>query len=86
MDETAGVVLDASALLAYLRDEPGSHAVEAAWTARAIINAVNYAEVLSRLGDRACLATALRHGRPAITADRAWVTIDVGVTVQLIRP
>ena len=38
------------------------------------------------LGDRACLATGLRLGRPVITADRGWVAIDVGVTVHLIRP
>lgn len=136
-DETAGAVLDASALLAYLQDEAGSDTVEAALAVRAIINSVNYAEVLSRLvdagqepamahrrlrdqglvgdlldvvplneddsvtiarlrtltraqglslGDRACLATGLRLGRPVITADRGWVAIDVGVTVHLIRP
>ena len=133
----AGAVLDASALLAYLRREAGGEMVKAMLAAGAIINAVNYAEVLSRLsdggedpalihrrlraqgligdllvvtpldetdgvtiarlraptrahglslGDRACLATALRHGRPAITADRGWAAVDVGVTVHLIRP
>ena len=136
-DGTAGAVLDASAVLAYIRDEPGSDVVEAALAARPIIDAVNYAEVLTRLsdageepaiihrrlrgqgligdllvvmpldeadgvtiarlrtptrahglslGDRACVATALRLGRPVITADRAWATVDVGVTVHLIRP
>ena len=137
MDDTAGAVLDASALLAYLRREAGGQMVKAMLAAGAIINAVNYAEVLSRLGDagedpatthrrlreqgliggllavrpldeedgvviarlraltrahglslgdRACLATALRLGRSAITADRGWATVDVGVTVHLIRP
>ena len=37
------------------------------------------------LGDRACLATALRLAWPVITANRSWATVDVGVTVQLIR-
>ena len=37
------------------------------------------------LGDRACLATALRLGRPVITADRSWEALDVGVPVRLIR-
>ena len=37
------------------------------------------------LGDRACLALALRNGVPAITADRVWNNLDVGVTIQLIR-
>jgi PIN domain nuclease of toxin-antitoxin system len=50
-DEAAGAVLDASALLAYLQDEAGSEMVEAALATGAIINAVNYAEVLSRLVD-----------------------------------
>jgi PIN domain nuclease of toxin-antitoxin system len=37
------------------------------------------------LGDRACLALAHRLGRPALTADRAWLDLDVGVTVEAIR-
>lgn len=37
------------------------------------------------LGDRACLALAHREGLPALTADRAWSKIDVGVEVRLIR-
>jgi PIN domain nuclease of toxin-antitoxin system len=136
-DGRTGAVLDASALLAYLQDEPGSDVVDAVLAEGAVINAVNYAEVLSRLsdrgdeaapahqrlqqqgliggllevipllgedavtiarlrlvtraqglslGDRACLATALRLERPVLTADRGWTTIDVGVTDRLIRP
>ncbi len=37
------------------------------------------------LGDRACLALARRLGLPALTADRTWVGLDVGVTVELVR-
>jgi PIN domain nuclease of toxin-antitoxin system len=37
------------------------------------------------LGDRACLALAQREKLPAVTADRAWVGVDVGVEVRLIR-
>lgn len=136
INDAAGAVLDASALLAYLQDESGADIVEAILVFGAVINVVNYAEVLSRLvddgegaetahrrlqsqgligdvvrvvplheddavviarlrpltraqglslGDRACLATALRLGRPAITADRGWASVDVGVTVRLIR-
>jgi ribonuclease VapC len=136
-DGRTGAVLDASALLAYLQDEPGSDVVDAVLAEGAVINAVNYAEVLSRLGDRgvepaaihlrlqqqglvdgllelipllagdaltiarlravtraqglslgdrACLATALRLGLPVLTADRGWLAVDVGVTVRLVRP
>lgn len=37
------------------------------------------------LGDRACLALAIERGVPALTADRAWMELDVGVDVRLIR-
>jgi PIN domain nuclease of toxin-antitoxin system len=45
------MVLDASALLAYLLDEVGADEVERAITAQAAIGAVNLAEVLSKLVD-----------------------------------
>lgn len=37
------------------------------------------------LGDRACLALALRLGLPALTADRAWLDLDVGAQIRPIR-
>lgn len=37
------------------------------------------------LGDRACLALAARLGLPALTADRRWGGLDVGVDIRLIR-
>ena len=37
------------------------------------------------LGDRACLALALREGLPVMTADKAWSDLDLGVEVVLIR-
>jgi ribonuclease VapC len=51
-------VLDASALLAYLRDEPGAKLVADAIAAGATISTVNLAEVLSRV--------AARGGDPAL--------------------
>lgn len=37
------------------------------------------------LGDRACLALARSEGLDVLTADRAWTSLDVGVTVRLLR-
>ncbi|MEY9142121.1 type II toxin-antitoxin system VapC family toxin [Bradyrhizobium elkanii] len=114
------IVLDASALLALLLDEPGGSKV-AEVIALSKISVVNYAEVVSHfaklgmpageiddmldplpmtivpadkdlgqiagrlravtleaglsLGDRFCLAQAIRDGLPAWTADKAWRNI-----------
>jgi PIN domain nuclease of toxin-antitoxin system len=37
------------------------------------------------LGDRACLALAQREGALALTADRSWSSVDVGVEVRVFR-
>lgn len=37
------------------------------------------------LGDRACLALASVLGRPALTADRDWTKVDLGIDIRLIR-
>lgn len=37
------------------------------------------------LGDRACLALGLHLGRPVITADRVWTSLDIGVEVIAVR-
>lgn len=135
MDDPTSV-LDASALLAYLNDEPGADVVEDALRGGSAISAVNLAEVLSKLaevgrdphevtenlkhrgllggslvvssltaddaviiaglhrstrahglslGDRACLGLALRLRLPALTTDRAWSRLKVGVKVVLSR-
>lgn len=123
-------VLDSSALLAVIRDEPGTQQVAAA-IPHSAISAVNVSEIVSRLidlghsvetaddilaafavdiepftpedgiragalrsqtrslglslGDRACLATAIRLEATVLTADRAWCEIDVGCPIELIR-
>jgi PIN domain nuclease of toxin-antitoxin system len=126
------IVLDASALLALLKDEPGGAKVTEAISASRM-SAVNYAEVVSyfihagmsasavdamlrplpvdiiaadvdlarlagrlraftatvglSLGDRFCLALAIRDGLPAWTADRQWAALppQVGAEIVLIR-
>lgn len=126
------VVLDASALLAMLRDEPGGDKV-----ADVLIDSqmcvVNFAEMASHfvhngmpsqevdamlhplpvtlveadvelakeaghlravtskaglsLGDRFCLALAMREGLPAWTADKQWASVaeKIGINVVVIR-
>ena len=37
------------------------------------------------LGDRACLALAVRERVRVITADRAWAGLDLSIDVQVIR-
>jgi PIN domain nuclease of toxin-antitoxin system len=124
------IVLDASALLAFLFREVGQERV-AEVVERSCLSAVNLCEVLGRfardrhdpvevlsriretsieivpfdagqavlaaalapvlrprglsLGDRACLALAVSRGVPALTADRAWIDLDIGVEVRVIR-
>jgi ribonuclease VapC len=122
------VVLDASALLAWLKREPGSRVVRDFLTG-GLISAVNWSEVVQKsqedgrspsrvqaivdsvgltiepatrgdavlasrfwepgsplsLADRFCLALAYRFDLPAVTADRAWEAIDVGMEIVLIR-
>ncbi|MBN2240395.1 MAG: type II toxin-antitoxin system VapC family toxin [Dehalococcoidales bacterium] len=37
------------------------------------------------LGDRACLSLAKMRGAPALTADRMWSKLEIGVSVKVIR-
>ncbi len=37
------------------------------------------------LGDRACLALAARENLPALTADRSWQGVQVGVGMRFVR-
>jgi ribonuclease VapC len=130
------VVLDASALLAWLRLEPGALEVRTALDQTAAMSVVNWAEVLSKLsdlgqnpvevqsrmfeaggfqkdlllwpldeamavevaklraktrssglslGDRACVALGQHLRLPILTTDRAWKSLRLSVSVQLIR-
>jgi PIN domain nuclease of toxin-antitoxin system len=37
------------------------------------------------LGDRACLALAASLGLPAVTADRIWDDLEIGIAVRIAR-
>lgn len=37
------------------------------------------------LGDRLCLALAVRLHATVLTADRAWADVDLGIDIELIR-
>jgi PIN domain nuclease of toxin-antitoxin system len=124
-------VLDASALLALIHEEPGAELVAEAMTGSAI-GTPNLAEVVGKLvdaqidasavrplvvaagvtvepltaddaelagalraitggqqlslGDRCCLALAIRSTPPIVmTADHVWANLDVPIEVRLIR-
>lgn len=36
-------------------------------------------------GDRACLGLSLQLNLPAVTSDRAWQSLMIGVTIEIIR-
>lgn len=123
-------VLDASAVLAYLQQEPGMDVVRNAMQEGSTINTVNLAEVCAKLkgrgveprpiverlkalgldvtafseedamcsgemvpmtqalglslGDRACLASCRRLSAAALTAEKAWARLELGIEVRLI--
>jgi PIN domain nuclease of toxin-antitoxin system len=54
-----------------------------AWTAARLRSATKKYGLST--GDRACLALALDEGLPVLTADRAWLTLDVGVHIRTLR-
>jgi len=123
-------VLDSSAVLAVVLNEPGAGLVKTGVKGVGI-SAVNLAEVVSKLsdqlfgkdqidlivgglglqvapfdesqaivagqlrratrhlglslGDRACLALAIREKAAVITADRSWAGLDLGIEIKVIR-
>lgn len=126
------VVVDASALLAWLGRETGWEKVEQVFTDKNCkISTVNLSELIAKvaerihdhdeiaamisalpievvpfdmqhaftagklrnvtraiglsLGDRACLALATTLNAVALTADRPWLSLDIGIQIECIR-
>jgi ribonuclease VapC len=87
-----GAILDGSALLAYLRDEPGAEVVSEAIAGGVAISTVNLAEVLSRVADRGRDPGALvermteRGLLGGAIAVESFTTADAVETARLRRP
>jgi ribonuclease VapC len=64
-------VLDASALVAYARDEPGAHAVAARLRSggRLLVSAVNWAEAAGKLREYRMTPAILRQALAAVEAE-----------------
>ena len=124
-------VLDSSAILAFLNEEPGGDRVEEILCEDAVVSTVNQSEIFSKLlesgvpesdinsifrdleliifdfneplawetaylrsisrniglslGDRACLGLAKQLQLPAVTADRIWASLNIGIEIEVIR-
>jgi ribonuclease VapC len=123
-------VLDSSAVMAVMFDEPGQERVLATLPG-ALLSTVNLAEIITKLtirgvnaqtaenavrrlgvevadftaaharivghlrpltksaglslGDRACIALGMAQQAEILTTDRAWATVQIPVTISLIR-
>ncbi|HVC26084.1 MAG TPA: type II toxin-antitoxin system VapC family toxin [Acidimicrobiales bacterium] len=76
------IVLDASAWLAYLLDEPAASAVEDLVVDGAVMSAVNLAEVCSRLADvRRDVATVLERAAAALSRSEEPRFVTSGLPV-----
>jgi PIN domain nuclease of toxin-antitoxin system len=124
------VILDASAMLALLLEEPGAEIVLPLAKGSRLLS-VNFCEVIQRvvamggaaalaeqavdrleiavvpfdrslarkaaglreptkfmgasLADRACLALGLASGLPVLSGDRAWLKLELGIDIRMIR-
>lgn len=70
-------------LLEGLGIQPMAFDLEQAWRA-ALLRSSTRALGLSP-GDRACPALAQSHGIPAVTADKVWLSLEVGISIKSIR-
>jgi ribonuclease VapC len=88
--ETVGVLMRKGYTRGEARDSIAAFTVRVIDFDRALAEAAGAMIVRTQhaglsLGDRACLALAAREKLPALTADRAWERVDIGVDIQFIR-
>jgi PIN domain nuclease of toxin-antitoxin system len=81
----SSVVLDASALLALLNDEPGRDRVEKALD-DSIIGAVNYCETLGKLIDAGVPEDDARHSIDLLNIDIVEFDTELAFRAAAIRP
>ena len=79
------VVLDASAVLALLGNEPGAEAVLAALP-RATIGAVNLSEVVAKLAERGMPNEAIRAALDGLDLDPRPFDTEAAYAAGLLRP
>jgi len=78
------IVLDASALLALLNSEPGAEVVAAVAT-RAVMSAVNFSEVVTKLADSGMPAAAIRLVLAGLGLEVMSFDAEQGMTAGLLR-
>ena len=79
-------VLDASALLAFVKEEPGVERVAGALMAGAAMSAVNLSEVIAKLADEGVPEPVIRHSIETIGLDIVEFDADDALAAGLLRP
>lgn len=79
------IVLDASALLCLLNDEPGADRVATVLT-RSVVGAVNFGEVVSKLRERGISLDEIREALGGLHLDVRPLTTSQATTIGDLRP
>ena len=79
-------VLDASALLAFIKSEPGVERVAGALMAGAAMSAVNLSEVIAKLADEGAPGSAIRNSIETVGLDIAEFDANDALVAGLLRP
>jgi len=79
-------VLDSSALLALLLDEPGAMHVVAVLASGATISAVNLSEVVAKLAERGMPEQAIREALDPLDLDVAPADTSLAYAAGVLRP